>query len=123
MKKFFISILALACSVAAMAQVTVVYNGDTATVTVDSSVMQYLTVTQQGAHVSISQSDSVASEITYNLSGSSSDGGFYMSGSYKATVELNGLTLANTSAVYSGAYPERQTHQREGRHGYREHPC
>ena len=103
MKKFLVSILALACGVAAMAQVTVVYNGDTATVTVDSSVMQYLTFTQQGAHVSIAQSDSVASEITYNLSGSSSDGGFYMSGSYKATVELNGLTLANTSAVYSGA--------------------
>lgn len=103
MKKFLISIIVLACGMSAMAQVTVVYNGDTATVTVDSSVMQYLTVTQQGAHVSIAQSSNLASEITYNLSGSSSDGGFYMSGSYKATVELNGLTLANTSAVYSGA--------------------
>ena len=107
MKKFLVSIIALACGVAAMAQsdygVNVVYNGDTATVSVGDSAAQYLTVTQQEAHVSILQSNDLASEITYNLSGSSTDGGFYMSGSYKATIELNGLTLTNSSAVYSGA--------------------
>ena len=100
--RLFFLIAFAACGVA-RAQVTVVYDGDTATVSVPDSLNQYLTVTQQGAHVSIAQSSNLASEITYNLSGSSSDGGFYMSGSYKATVELNGLTLANTSAVYSGA--------------------
>ena len=100
--RLFFLIAFAACGVA-RAQVTVVYEGDTATVSVPDSLNQYLTVTQQGAHVSIAQSSNLASEITYNLSGSSSDGGFYMSGSYKATVELNGLTLANTSAVYSGA--------------------
>ena len=83
--------------------VQVVYNGTSATVTVADNISQYLTVTQQGAHVSIAQSDSVASEITYTLSGTSTDGEFYMSGSYKATIELNGLTLTNSSAVYSGA--------------------
>ena len=83
--------------------VEVVYNGTSATVTVADNISQYLTVTQQGAHVSIAQSDSVASEITYTLSGSSTDGEFYMSGSYKATVELNGLTLTNATPVYSGA--------------------
>lgn len=107
MKKFLVSIMALACGVAAMAQsdygVNVVYNGDTATVSVGDSAAQYLTVSQQGAHVSIAQGSDLASEITYNLSGSSTDGGFYMSGSYKATIELNGLTLTNSSAVYSGA--------------------
>ena len=107
MKKFLVSIMALACGVAAMAQsdygVNVVYSGDTATVSVGDSASQYLTVSQQGAHVSILQSNDLATEITYNLSGSSTDGGFYMSGSYKATIELNGLTLTNTSAVYSGA--------------------
>ena len=40
---------------------------------------------------------------TYTLSGTSTDGEFYMSGSYKATVELNGLTLTNTTPLYSGA--------------------
>ena len=107
MKKFLVSIIALACGVTAMAQsdygVNVVYNGDTATVSVGDSAAQYLTVSQQGAHVSIAQGSNLANEITYNLSGSSSDGGFYMSGSYKATVELNGLMLTNVSAVYSGA--------------------
>ncbi len=83
--------------------VQVVYNGTSATVTVADNISQYLAVTQQGAHVSIAQSDSVASEITYTLSGTSTDGEFYMSGSYKATVELNGLTLTNATPVYSGA--------------------
>ena len=83
--------------------VTVVYNGTTATVTVADNIASYLTVTQSGAHVSIAQSDDVASEITYTLSGSSTDGEFYMSGSYKATIELNGLTLTNATPVYSGA--------------------
>ena len=107
MKKFLVSIMALACGVAAMAQsdygVNVVYSGDTATVSVGDSAAQYLTVSQQGAHVSILQSNDLATEITYNLSGTSSDGGFYMEGKYKATIELNGLTLTNSSAVYSGA--------------------
>lgn len=83
--------------------VEVAYNGTSATVTVADNISQYLTVTQQGAHVSIAQSDSVASEITYTLSGTSTDGEFYMSGSYKATVELNGLSLTNATPVYSGA--------------------
>ncbi len=107
MKKFLVSIMALACGVAAMAQsdygVNVVYNGDTATVSVGDSAAQYLTVSQQGAHVSILQSNDLATEITYNLSGSSTDGEFYMSGSYKATIELNGLSLTNVTPVYSGA--------------------
>lgn len=83
--------------------VTVAYNGTSASVTVPDSIAAYLTVAQQGAHVSITQSDNLAGEVTYSLSGSSSDGGFYTAGSYKTTVILNGLTLTNSSAVYSGA--------------------
>ena len=83
--------------------VEVTYNDTTATVSVAGNISQYLTISQQGAHVSIAQSDSLASEITYRLTGSSTDGEFYMSGSYKATVELDGLTLTNTTPVYSGA--------------------
>ena len=83
--------------------VTVSYNGTTATVTVDDNIAQYLTVTQSGAHVSIAQSANVAEEITYTLSGVSTDGEFYMSGSFKATIQLSGLTLTNATPVYSGA--------------------
>ncbi|MCR4856947.1 MAG: carbohydrate-binding domain-containing protein [Bacteroidales bacterium] len=108
MKKLITFVAALMLTVAAIAQtpdntVEVVYNGTTATVSVASNVTQYLTVTQSGAHVSIAQSDSLATEITYNLSGTSTDGEFYMSGSYKATIELDGLTLTNATPVYSGA--------------------
>ena len=83
--------------------VSVVYNETSATVTVAGNVAKYLTVSVSGAHVDIAQSEDLAEEITYTLSGSSSDGEFYMSGSYKATVELNGLTLTNTNPVTSGA--------------------
>ena len=83
--------------------VSVVYNGTSATITIAGNVAQYVTPTIKGAHVSIVQSDDIAEEITYTLSGSSTDGEFYMSGSYKATVELNGLTLTNTTPEYSGA--------------------
>lgn len=84
-------------------RVAVVYNGTTASVTVPGNVARYLTPTVSGAHVSIAQNSDVAEEITYALSGTSSDGEFYMSGSYKSTVELNGLTLTNQTPVYSGA--------------------
>jgi hypothetical protein len=105
MKRLFLTLMmALACiSAWADNSVTVTYNGNTATVTVDDNVAQYLTVTQNGAHVSIAQSSSVAQEITYTLTGTSNNGEFYMSGSYKATIELNGLTLTNSNPVYSGA--------------------
>ncbi len=79
------------------------YDGSTASVTVAGNVAQYVTPTVSGAHVSIAQSDDLAEEITYTLSGTSTDGEFYMSGSYKATIELNGLTLTNATPVYSGA--------------------
>jgi hypothetical protein len=105
MKKISILLIALLlATVAAQAQsVSVVYSGTSATVTADSIASQYLTITQNGAHVSIAQSSDLATEITYNLSGTSTDGEFYMSGSYKATIELNGLTLTNATPVYSGA--------------------
>ena len=101
---FFTLMLIMACRLVwADNSVTVIYDGTTATVTVDENVAQYLTVTQSGAHVSIEQSIDVTEEITYTLSGTSTDGEFYMSGSYKATVQLNGLVLTNTTPVYSGA--------------------
>ena len=83
--------------------IAVSYNGASASVTVAGNVAKYVTPVVDGAHVSIAQSSDLAEEITYTLSGASTDGEFYMSGSYKATIELNGLTLTNTTPVYSGA--------------------
>lgn len=83
--------------------ITVNYDGASASVMVAGNIAQHVTPTVSGAHVSIAQGSDLAEEITYTLSGMSSDGEFYMSGSYKATIELNGLTLTNVTAVYSGA--------------------
>lgn len=83
--------------------VRIVYNESEVTISVPASLASYLTIRQSGTHVSITQSDDLAQEITYNLSGSCSDGEFYTTGSYKATLELSGLTLTNTTPVYSGA--------------------
>ncbi len=83
--------------------VSVSYSSATATVTVAGNVAQYVTPTVTGAHVSIVQSaevsDDVCGEITYTLAGSSTDGEFTMEGSYKASLELNGLTLTNPSGA------------------------
>ena len=83
-----------------------------AAITVAGNIAKDLTIAYSGAHVKIVQSADVAEEITYTLSGSSSDGGFYNEGSYKATVELNNLTLTNVSATYSGAAVHIQNSKR-----------
>ena len=92
--------------------VAVAYNGQTVAITVAGNVAQYLTITTSGAHVNIEQSSDLAEEITYTLSGSSDDGECYISGSYKATVELNGLTLTNKTPVKSGAAVHIQNSKR-----------
>ena len=83
--------------------VNVEYSGTQAAVKVAGDIAQYVEAEVSGAHVSVMQSDEVADEITYSLSGSSSDGEFYMTGSYKTTIELRGLSLTNAVPVYSGA--------------------
>jgi len=79
-------------------QVNIVYSGSEASVFVAGNVAQYVDVTVSGAHVSIAQSSSVddtVGEITYSLTGTSTDGELSLSGSYKCTVSLNGVTLTN----------------------------
>ena len=78
--------------------VSIVYDGTTAKVSVAGNVAQYVEATVSGAHVTIVQSNTAAvddDEITYQLSGSSSDGSLTLDGSYKCTVSLAGVTLTN----------------------------
>lgn len=81
--------------------VSVVYSGTSATVTIAGNVAQYVSATVDGANVSVIQSDEVGDatcgEIVYVLSGESADGSFYMEGSYKAGLELRGLSLKSSS--------------------------
>jgi hypothetical protein len=83
-------------------QVVVTYDGTSATVTIAGNVAQYVTPPISGAHVSIEQTNTEAiddDEITYVLSGTTSDGEFALSGSYKCTVSLAGVTLTNPSGA------------------------
>lgn len=83
--------------------VSVSYNGTSATVTVAGNVAQYVTPTVSGAHVSITQDDAVSDqtcgEIIYALTGTAEDGEFAMNGSYKASIELRGVSLTNPSGA------------------------
>ncbi len=80
--------------------VTITYSGSTAYVVIAGNIAPYITATVSNADVSIEQSDDVDSsvgEITYSLSGTSTDGSFYLDGSYKATVEISDLTLTSVT--------------------------
>lgn len=79
--------------------VVVNYGDNTATVFVAGNIARFLTVQVAGAHVLISQADSLAQEITYTLQGNSEDGEFYLAGTYKATIELAGLALTNPTGA------------------------
>ena len=83
--------------------VLVEYNETTASVAIAGNIARYINATIDGAHVIIDQSndvsDSTCGEITYIFKGSSSNGSFVQNGSYKSTIELQGLTLTNPSGA------------------------
>lgn len=82
--------------------VSIAYSSSSATVTVAGNVAQYVSPTISGAHVTIAQSNTDAvdnNEITYQLSGTTTNGSFTLSGSYKSTISLAGVTLTNPSGA------------------------
>ena len=82
--------------------VAVAYDGTSATVAIAGNVAQYVTATVSGAHVTIDQSNTAAvdnDEITYQLSGTTTDGSLTLSGSYKCTVSLAGVEITNPSGA------------------------
>ena len=82
--------------------VSVEYGSSSATVYVAGNVAQYVEATVSGAHVAITQTNTYAiddDEITYQLSGSTTDGSFSLGGSYKCTVSLAGLRMTNPTGV------------------------
>lgn len=106
MKKILLPILALVASTNTIMAVDdntveVSFNGTTATVSVASNISSYITNQSSGSHVKLVQSadfqGNSTGEITYILSGTSTNGEFYLEGAYKCTVELQGLTLTNPS--------------------------
>lgn len=83
--------------------VSVVYNGGSAEVTISGNIANYVGATIDGAHVTINQSNDVSEntcgEITYILKGESDNGSFVQNGSYKSTIELQGLSLINPNGA------------------------
>ncbi|MBQ6985223.1 MAG: carbohydrate-binding domain-containing protein, partial [Paludibacteraceae bacterium] len=69
-----------------------------ATVEMTDDVKSYVTASVSGADVTITSTASAAiSEITYGLTGATTDGSFTMVGTYKATMELFGVSITNTT--------------------------
>ncbi len=112
MKKSLLTLIMMASATLGFAiddnTVEVVYSGTTASVTIADNISSYVTCSSgTSSHVILVQSSDFAGvdattdnedgEIIYSLSGISTDGEFYLSGSYKCTVELDGLTLTNTA--------------------------
>lgn len=82
--------------------VNVVYDGSSASVRIAGNVARYVEASVSGAHVVISQTNTEAvdeNEITYVMSGSSTNGSLVLDGSYKCTVQLAGVTLTNPSGA------------------------
>ena len=106
MKRLFVAITAIMTSISLWADnytVTVVYKDNKATITIPEEVAGYVSVTSgSSSHVKLVQTstnEDNPGEIIYQLSGSSADGEFYMTGEYKATLQLNGLTLTNPDST------------------------
>ena len=113
MKKTLLSLIVLAAStIPALAvddnTVEITYSGNSATISIASNISSYVTVNSgSSSHVKIAQSatftginptvDNEDGEIIYVLKGTSTDGEFYLEGSFKCTVQLNALTLTNPS--------------------------
>lgn len=78
--------------------VSVEYSGESATVLVAGNIARLVDISLSGAYVSVTQSADTGDdtgEITYSLSGASTNGSFTMTGSYKSTIELRGVSLTS----------------------------
>ena len=79
-------------SITIVKQVSVAFNGTTATVDLGNSTD--MTYTINGAHVTLTNTN-VTEEMEVELSGSSTNGSFTYVGSYKTKIHLNGVNLTS----------------------------
>jgi len=92
MKRLFIMFSVLMYSIVATAQtIEVKYSGSTADVTIPESISG-VTSTVDGAHVTIISS-TTTNEYIYHLTGSTTNGSLTISGSYKLTLQLDGVNI------------------------------
>lgn len=79
--------------------VNVTYSGTSAKVSIAGNIAKYMTASVNGGHVSVVASPSLQQSVTYTLSGSSSNGSFYMSGEYACLLRLDGVSLTNPDSA------------------------
>ena len=83
-------------SIVIVPQVTVTYEGNTASVSIPPSVAKDVTAEVNGADVTITNRN-VSNECEFLLSGNSTNGSLTYYGEYKATFILDGLDLTSTT--------------------------
>lgn len=83
--------------------VIVNYASGNTSVSVAGNIARYVDVSFSGDHVSIVQSsevgDDTCGEISYILKGESQNGSFTLDGGFKASIELQGVTLVNPAGA------------------------
>lgn len=83
--------------------VLVEYSRESAMVSISGNLTSYVSAVVTGANVTINQSETVSEttcgEISYILKGNSDNGSLTLTGSYKASVELQGLSLTNPNGA------------------------
>ena len=110
MKKLSLTLVALLLCIAAKAAtsytVKIVYDGSSATVTIPGEITNYVKNLTSGtsSHVKLEQTSTSDNnnnpgEIIYILSGTSDNGEFYLIGDFKATLQLDGVTLTNPDST------------------------
>ena len=75
------------------------YAGNQAHVTVSGDVAAFVTVNVDGANVRIVADAALQEEVTYYLSGTSTNGSFFMDGDFKSTVVLDNLNLTSATGA------------------------
>lgn len=89
--------------------VDVTYSEFGAKVRISGDIAEYIAARVNGGHVSIDASPDLDKEVTYNLSGTSSEGSFYMTGSYKMKLALNTVDLTNPDSAAINIQNGKQT--------------
>lgn len=79
--------------------VVVTYANNAAEAWVSGNIAANITSAISGANVNITQDATVAAEYIYTLSGSTANGSFSNTGSYKATLVLNGVSITNPAGA------------------------
>lgn len=80
--------------------VSVDFSTSSATVTLTSDIVPYIDLTMNGAYVSVMTNDTTYKDtITYNLSGTTTEGAFIADGEHPSIINLNAVSISNSDTA------------------------